>query len=580
MKKLLQLTFILLAIAAIYSNTLDAAFHFDDMGNIVKNPLIRNLSAFADPSEALEFKEVEGIALSKLFSRRIVGYFTFALNYKFHALELRGYHLTNLAIHFISAALVYFLVLALLMTPVLKDTKLTAKPCMLAFVTALIFAVHPIQTQAVTYIVQRFSSLCALFFFASLLSYIHARLTQRGPAMWTLMTLSVATAVLAMKTKENAYTLLLVLALVEGTLFTDRSKRRWAMVMFMSALTVGVMLHAHLVAPGVSIDEATRLQTQMPRTTYFLTELRVIVTYMRLMVLPVSQNLDYDYHLTEGLFDMQLWGAIAVLGAVGYAMYYFWRRARQGQAAFIAPMFGVAFFFITLSVESSFIPIADVIFEHRLYLPSVGFIFAVSSMLFYFAPDGQELAVAWAMVLVVAISFSIATYTRNEIWKSEISLWQDAIAKSPNKARPHYDLADAYEAQRRHEEALREYELAASLAPEEPRVHAGLATMYFKLGRLDDATREFETALAVNPDNPELWSNLGLVYHQRSQDDKSVQAFERAVALGIKSPFLFYNLGEAYRALGRPIDAKDAIRRGLLLAPDSAPLKEALKELQ
>ncbi|HET6464341.1 MAG TPA: tetratricopeptide repeat protein, partial [Nitrospiria bacterium] len=196
----------------IYSNTFSASFHLDDAQNIVDNPKIKHLASLLDFSGS-----------------RYVGFLTFALNYRFGGLSLFGFHLVNLMIHMTNGILVYILIRLLFQAPRLApQPAFAAAPPAIALCTALLFVVHPLQTQAVTYIVQRFASLASLFYLLTVVCYLRWRLCppeSKRRSLWYaaafLMTL------LAMKTKEITFTLPAMLLLLEFVAFGPPTRKQW-----------------------------------------------------------------------------------------------------------------------------------------------------------------------------------------------------------------------------------------------------------------------------------------------------------------------------------------------------------------
>jgi len=291
---LLLLTFLA---TIIYSNTFSVPFHFDDTPNILENPQIKDLKNFLDFS-----------------GNRYVGYLSFALNYHFGGLHVFGYHLVNLLIHIINGFLVYFLVLLLFKTSrrqktladpnilsTTHDSQIAAAPW-IALAAALLFVAHPIQTQAVTYIVQRFASLVTLFYLFTVVCYLKWRLASpetRSRFLWYWMALLFT--VLAMKTKENSFTLPFMILLVEVVFFRSFTRRRWvALIPFLLTLLIIP------VSRGDALGEAegfARDTTAISRSDYLFTQFRVIVTYIRLLFLPIRQNLDYDYPIYHSLLE-------------------------------------------------------------------------------------------------------------------------------------------------------------------------------------------------------------------------------------------------------------------------------------
>ncbi len=372
-----QTTLSLLAIiilgTIIYSNTFDASWHFDDHTAILENYGIRNLKETA-------------LAVG---ASRWIGFTTFALNYHFGKLDVLGYHLVNICIHLLNAILVYFLVLLTLKTPCLKDSSLSRYSASLSLASALIFVAHPIQTQAVTYIVQRFASLATLFYLLSLVFFIKARLyNSEGKIFYSLPHLgcylgSLLAAFLAMKTKEITITLPAIILLYEFCFFSPSlralTKKLVYLIPFLLTFFIipvgryGIGLFGissgtfiGIAEIGDVIGDATQETTAISRTDYLLTQFSVIATYIRLLLFPVNQNLDYDYPISHTLFEFPtIFSFLFLVSTVIFGVWMF-KKSRLIS-------FGIFWFFITLSVESSIIPIRDVIFEHRVYLPSVGF---------------------------------------------------------------------------------------------------------------------------------------------------------------------------------------------------------------
>jgi len=272
-----------------------------------------------------------------------------------------GYHVVNLLIHLANGWLVYRLVGQLCQTPALRTgpAPLTAPQAGgVALVTALLFVVHPIQTQAVTYIVQRFASLAALFYLFAVVGYLKWRLAgpdARARIAWYAGALGAT--ILAMKTKENTFTLPLMLLVVEGVFFRPRTWKAWVpLVPFL--LTLPIIPFS--LPEGVGESEAgfARETTDISRWSYLLTQSRVLVTYLRLLVWPTHQNVDYDYPLYHSVFDWPvLCSALGLLGLFGLAVYLLRSPSRERLVGF-----GVVWWFLALAVESSIIPIRYVIF--------------------------------------------------------------------------------------------------------------------------------------------------------------------------------------------------------------------------
>ena len=586
---LLALSLITITAFLIYSKTFSSPFHFDDTSSIVENYKLRDFSNFWPPSGS-----------------RYIGVLSFALNYYFGGLNVFGYHLVNIIIHIINSLLVWWLVILTFKTPAME--RINTNPQLKYFIalfSSLIFISHPIQTQAVTYIVQRFASLATLFYILSIALYIKARI---GSGAWevgggkrfshilhpTFYTLSILSAILAMKTKEISLTLPFVIILYEFMFFAS-TKQNYGFAKRLLYL-IPVTLTAFIIPLSLigtdkpigdmlgELREAAQETEEISRNIYFLTQFRVIVTYIRLLFLPINQNLDYDYPLSHSLFEPQTFVSFLFLSAIFvFAVYLFIRSRRTDNAHGLLISFGILWFFITLSVESSIIPIRDVIFEHRLYLPSVGIVIAFSSAVLYGTSYARErlgikvslLLATCVLLLATVFPLDIATYKRNLVWKDEVTLWEDVVRKSPRKARAHNNLGVYYHYMRGWlNEAIMEYETALKLKPDYAEAYYNRGNAYRSQGRLDEAIQEYRTALKLKTDYAEAYNNLGSVYYIQRRFDEGIKEYITALRLKPDYPDAHYNLGLAYTEKGLKEEAREEFKRLLEIKPqDTESLK-------
>jgi len=549
----------------IYANSLDVPFYFDDFLQIINVPLVKNLSYFINPDAARAYPGYGG------FVSRYFGYFTFALNYSFGGLNVTGYHLVNLAIHLAASLLVYSLVCLTFRTPrTLKGStpgQAAAGSGFIALLAALLFVSHPVQTQAVTYLVQRFASLAAMLYLLSLTSYVRARLVQvdrgvRSPAAIGWMAAALVSALLALKTKETSYTLPLALLLYELLFFDARWKRKALPLLLgvfaLTAAAAGGILAASglpLAELASRLDKMARLQTDMPRWDYFATQSEVILTYLRLLVFPAWQQLDYDFPISHTFLDADVVISCSLLFAFFSAGVYLlnlsrregaWYDYASGRLRLMA--FGIFWFFLTLSIESSVIPIVDVIFEHRLYLPSAGLFMAVAAAVSLAGERGGVLP-GWpkppvlAAVAGVILLLAGATVARNQVWRDEVVFWQDNADKSPLKARVFLNLGRAQERKRDLAGAEKSYRTASRLWPEQTDSAINLGLLYTQTGRPAEALAQFKAALTVDPQLAEAHNNIGKIYGSQGQLDEAVQEFLQAVRLRPTMAEAYNNIG-------------------------------------
>lgn len=546
---------------AAYSGTFDAEFHFDDFPNIVENPAVQDLSYFSDPSKA------KGQDLYGFLKNRYVGYLSFALNYRLHGLSVWGYHAVNISIHLIASALVYLLVLMTFRTPFFKGTS-EQDARLISLFSSLIFAVHPVQTQAVTYIVQRFTSLSAMFYLLSLVLYVKWRGDTRAKR-WLIYSASLIAAVLAVKTKEMAFTLPFTVALYEFMFFEGKLKDRIVGLapFFLVLIFAPFAIESALRPAGQAHEGATGLLTTMPRFYYIIIQLKVIMTYLRLLVLPVGQNLDYDYDLPEALLEPDAFVSLLGIIALIYLAVYLLRHS-QGRKNLRLVSFGIFWFFITLSVESGLIPIADVIFEHRLYLPSAGMIMAASCAVFQPELQRKGRTAAVISLSAVVLVFGIAAFSRNSVWKTEMSLWEDVVKKSPSKARGFNSLGWAYFKEGMTDKAIELYGIAIGLDPKYSEPYNNIGVAYNSKGMSEEALVNYEKALSLRPDYVDAIYNLGNVYIFRGMPDKGIEYYEKALTLRPQNAEIHNNLGTAYLIIGDADRAIKHLSAAISLSPE------------
>ena len=558
----------------VYSNTFKVPFVFDDAPNIVENPDIRSLNYFIDSLKLVN---------TNLFTQsRFIGYLTFALNYKFGGLNVTGYHIVNLIIHIFNAILVYYLVVLTFKTSFFKVSVVSASSSnqpdqsnlptfqpfnYLPLFVALLFVCHPIQTQAVTYIVQRFASLAALFYLLSLVLYIKFRIQDEKnqasePRLYairyTLYAFSLISAVLAMRTKEISFTLPFIIILYEFMFFREELKKRLLylgpIILLLFIIPLTFLIATGSIASLKDIDQSVQAANfrNIPRWDYLLTQFRVIVTYIRLILLPVGQNLDYEYHIQSSLFNPQvLLSFLLLLLILCSGIYIAYLSYKKNNAELRLISFGIFWFFITLSVESSIIPISDVIFEHRLYLPATGFfITAVTALMVIKGKLQNKFYVSEKIIissiLIVLCVFSFAAYERNKIWQNSVKLWGDVLKKSPGNIRAHSHYGNALLESGLVDEAIRAYKNGIEIMPDYAQLHVNLGTAYLKQKQFKEAIDSFNRAIKLSPDLFEAYFDLGLTYTDYYPDSKeAIRALQTAVNLNPSSVTAHNKLGEA-----------------------------------
>ncbi|MDP2688983.1 MAG: tetratricopeptide repeat protein [Deltaproteobacteria bacterium] len=560
---------------AAWSNTFASPFQFDDHLYVIDYCRRHGIGAFWPP-----------------YGTRYITYLTFAVNYRLGGLDVAGYHLVNLLIHVANGVLVYRLVTLTLETPRMKKASEGLSSFHIGVVAALLFTAHPVQTEAITYISQRFASLAALFYLLSLTLYIRWRLGQGGKAGVFIYIAAIASAVIAQKTKEISFTLPFMVVFYELAFFEGPArsvKRLLPLLPFVSALAIiPLTVFGHDMGLGGAGDAVgdnvrsvqVRDLTTLSRHGYLVTQFRVVVTYLRLLALPVGQNLDYDYPMFRSFLAPQVFASfLFLLGMFSAAVYGFIRSFRTGNAYIRLASLGVIWFFATISIESSIIPIKDIIFEHRLYLPSVGAAFSFAALAFYAV---SRLRGRWkvsfttaaaALVLFIIVPLTAASYRRNSVWKDEVTLHEDTVRKSPGKERAHYNLAWAYQRKGELEKAIVHYEENIRLKPDKDKAHYNLALIYQGRQGRGDAGRamaHFREAVRLKPDNAVAYYNMAMLYWEKGEARAAVDAYNAAIAIDPAYGNAHYNLAWTYQSLGENRMAAAHYAEAIRLNPRSA----------
>ena len=368
-QKHLLAIFLISAIATIiYSNSFDCSFHFDDQHAIVENYAIHRF----------DLKEIFSS------SNRPVLDITLAINYYFGKLNVFGYHLVNLLLHISNGIMLYFILFQTANLSSLKE-KYGQRAYRIALYASMIFIAHPIQTQAVTYIISRSSVLAMTFYLLSLLLFIQAfqkssKLKVQSSKLYLIG--AFFASCLGMGTKQIAATLPLTLLIYDFYFISDANlkmlKEHYKVhIAMFSTIAVTIYLSASGLQKFVSFDYAKGVQMPFgePITSfqYFMTQLHVIPYYIKLLFIPTNLNLDYDWPIIRHLDLTTVLFFILLAAIAGFGIWAY-RRAKLLS-------FAIIWFFVTLSVTSSFLVIYDMIFEHRLYLPSVGFALFIAVMI-------------------------------------------------------------------------------------------------------------------------------------------------------------------------------------------------------
>lgn len=546
----IKLFFLGILSVIIYSNALNGPFVFDDVHNIQENPGIY-LTQFS-------FNRLYQAAFSGPCPTRPIPKLSFALNYYFHRLRVFGYHLVNVLIHAINTMMLYEIIRQTLL--LIGSRKFSANIISwIAFFSSGVWAVHPIQTQAVSYIVQRMTSMAAMFYLLSLLTYIYGRHQQTRIRKIILYVTSAFFGVCALGSKENSATLPFIICLYEWFFFQELkplNRKKFMLILLGLGCYTILIGWIYLGSDPIAAIESTYHTRDFSLTQRLLTQFRVIIFYISLIIFPHPDRLnpDHDFSISYSLFNPP--DTILAAFAISWLVFTSCMMAKK------YPLFSfcVLWFLINLVIESSVIGL-EIIFEHRLYLPSMLLFLPLVLFAYHFIPT------RWIRLEILAVCMvvlSVWTYSRNFMWADDLALWQDCVQKSPYKDRPHVSLGVSLVKRGRFEEAEFHYREALRINPNNYVAHHNLASLV----SVESAIAQYSEAIRLNPSYAEAHNNLGVAYATIGEFQKAKRCFINAIRIknNFKAPY--NNLGNLFLGEGKIEEAESMYRLVLSIDPE------------
>ena len=535
-----------------YGRTLRYPFVYDDERAIVRNSsLLRWSSAWHPPPEAT-------------VSGRPVLNLSFAANHAWGGLAVSGYHATNVTIHWLTAVLLGALVGSVL------DRRHIPRGRWLGWTIALLWLVHPLQTAAITSLSQRAESLMALCYVATLGCFWRGASLAGGQRVGWLAA-SVITCALGMGTKEVMVSAPLAVGLFDATFVTGSLRaavrERKGYYLSLAATWLGLIA---LVASTHGRSGSVGFGHGISSWRYALTQAEAICHYLRLAVLPYPLVFDYGKALAAP--DAPAWLALGFVAALVIATG--WASVRRPAAGFLGLLF-----FALLAPSSSFLPIiTEPRAEHRMYLPLACLVIAA-----ILALRRRVGGAAIPAGLIAAAVLLPITIRRNEIYRSEESLWRDTVLHAPHNERAHYNLGCVLAAQSNHApEAVAEFQTALQLDPDYAEARYNLGRVWQTLpGHRQDAITQYRAALRLKPDFAAVDCNLGtLLAAEPSTFPEAVSLFEAAVRSDPGLTEAHFDLAVALVQIPRrQAEGVAELRRAAALSPEDNSIRELLQEL-
>jgi protein O-mannosyl-transferase len=505
---------------------LNNGFHYDDKHSLLDNPHIRDLGNIPT-----FFVSPQTFSADPQFAMyRPLVLVSYALNYATSGYNSTTYQIFNLIVHCLTVVLVFLL------------ARLLSFSVGAAFFSALLFGLHPLQSETINYISSRSESMASLFYLSALASYLYAK--GKDTAVWGR--LSLVAFIAALLCKATAVTLPLALALIDWPprqkasslrIWTQRNWPYWT-------VTAGyIALYYTLVPSG--LDRASQVR---PALIQFATQIKALPYYAFKAVFPVSPNVFPQFFSAPSLLHPPSLWALAAVFSLGFLCL---RSQRQHARP--------ALFFVIALLPTLIVPLHILVNDHRLYLPL--FALALWGGQIY-RPTSRHLAI------VLCICFAVLSMQRTPIWRDELSLWADAAKKSPLMPEAQYNWGYALHLKGDIEEARSAYEKAVALNPNYARALNNLGAIYKLEGKLEQGRAALEAALRIEPGNTETLNNLGLCYAALGRHQQALVLYKRGLQSAPNQAEIWLNMGLSLRDLGHMKEAGEALHHALSLDPN------------
>jgi len=551
--------FIFLVTAAIYCNSVRSPFIFDDIRKIVKNPDIKSLDNIAQ-------KLVYPYREYKVFERndpsRPLTYLTFALNYRFGKLDPAGYRWVNIFIHGLNSILVFFLVRIIILR--VYKTGGLAFPLF----TALFYAVHPANAVVVDYVFARSNGLAVLFYVLALILFSKASGDRKA-----FYSLSLFSFFLALSSKPTAVTLPAAVLLFDYIILSGydigkvREKKYYHAGFW--AVLAAYLAYRYYYLGGLG-DVETDAPSEISGYYYFITQLYVMVRYLKLLIIPADYSIYHMVTLAKTVFEPRILLSLLFHSGAAYAAWRLYKTRSDASKIFL---FCILWFYITISPTSSIFPTAVNMDEKHSYLPGFGFCLAVVFAYFLVFSGGRPFSPGKRTALYILLCAHLlilgtATANRNRLFADPVLLWQDVALRYPGNTSAFNSLGVIYMERGDYDRAIAEFRKAVEINPEHFDGHDNLGVIYSIRKEYDKATQEFQKALALEPNHADAHYNLGLTYSKLMQYDRAEGEFRKALEINPDYAEVYYDLGILYDDLNRCDMAAQQYLKAIAINPD------------
>ncbi|HTQ29620.1 MAG TPA: tetratricopeptide repeat protein [Opitutaceae bacterium] len=562
---------LVLAALAAYHNSFRVPFLYDDVPTIVENASIRHLwplgPVLVPPPDVTST------------GRPLVN-FSLALNYALGGTAVGGYHALNLVIHLLAGLTLFGVVRRTLLLPALRE-RFGADAPPLALAVAAIWTLHPLQVEAVTYVVQRAESLMGLFYLLTLYCFVRGQKFSeagnrkseggdnlasagRPTASGFWFPASVCCCLLGMATKEVTVSAPLIVFLYDRTFIAGSFREAWRQRrrLYLGLAATWLPLAVLVASAGGDRNGAFSYNIGLSWIAYWLTQFEAVARYLCLSLWPHPLVFEYGFFWVRSWLDVAPYAPVVVALAV-FSLAGLWRRS---PASFLG-----AVFFAILAPTSLLPGTSQMIVEHRMYLP-------LAAVVAFAVPAGYALMGRRSLpiFLILAVALGVATWRRNDDFRSELAIWSDTVEKQPDCVLAHNSLGSALVDAHRIPEGIVQFQKAIQLKPDYPEAHYNLALVLAGAGRIGEAIEHYERSLASRPNHADTHNNLGNALLQAGRISEAAAQYQEAIRLRPDYASAHYNLGLVLAQLGRLDDAVAQYEEALRLEPGNADIEDDL----
>ncbi len=568
---LLQGTPVILTLlgALFYAPSLRYDFQFDDIANITRQFSIRHGTFWT------------------LFMTgpRWMSYWLNTIHYSIGKFNPWSYRLGNLCIHTITAILLFYLIFIML-NKIKKDSFFLKNSYAIAFMTAGLFLLHPVQTQTVSYVIQgQLEGMAALFIIAALVSFFYAATALSAPLRIMAMMFSLVSAFFASGCKEIAIVLPALALLMDWIFIAQGSlahlKSRWlphcSLTFVIVSLYIYFLKFSFFVQLfGLSMEARNNIGNILTTTAeqkilpfpFLISQFKVILHYLQIFIWPFNISVEYDWKLVKGIFAIDCLLPFLVLAALAYIAWHFLRRDTTNPI-----VFGLLWFIISVAPRSSIIPSSELLSDYKTYVPSVGICFLLATCL------TQLLLIGWRSLpqlasyqqrwhtislLMVLMPIGFASYQRNKVWRTGEEFWLNIIHNAPEKARAYNNYAVALSEKGSYKEAIPFFQRAIAMDKTYPDPLNNIAVAYSVVDELDKGIEALKQSIMINPQYPEAYNNLASFLIKQNKPDQAEHMLKVALQLRPYYGKAFFNLGKVYLMRNNPEEAHNYIKKSCM----------------